>query len=112
MERRSLAVSIGRGFGFREVDMTLMLSRKSIQMLFAFGVVSGVTLPLIAMRPRNPSVPSALWNTPRETTAARLRAAGWEEAACAHTLRLVLTTVHPRFAARFDLAPHQNFVRN
>ena len=56
-------------------------------MYFAFGAVSGVTLPPTATRPRDPSVPSVQRNTPRETTAARSRAARWEKAACAHTLR-------------------------
>ena len=62
-------------------------------MLFAFDVVSGVISPLIATRPRNLGVLSVPWNTPQETTAARLRAAGCEEAACAHTLRRSARTV-------------------
>ena len=82
-----------RGFGFLEVDTTLTLSRRSARTLFAFGAVSGVTLPLIVTRPRNLGVLSALRNTPQETTAARLRAAGWEKAACAHTLRQSARTV-------------------
>ena len=29
-----------------------------------------------------------------------------------NTLDIVLTTVRPRFAARFDFAPHESFGRN
>ena len=87
MGRRSLAVSAERGFGFPEADTMPMLSRRSVQMLFVFDVVSGVILPLTATRPRDPGVLSAPRNTPQETTAARLRAAEWEEAVtmCPHT---------------------------
>ena len=62
-------------------------------MCFAFDAVSGVTSPPTATRPRHPSVLSARGSTPRETTAALLRDAGWEEAVCAHTLRQSARTV-------------------
>ena len=93
MERRFLASSVEREFGFPEADTMLMLSRRSVRMLFAFVAASGVTSPHTAMRPRNPGVPSVPRSTPQETIAARLRAAGWEEAACVHTLRQSARTV-------------------
>ena len=49
----------------------------------AYGVVSGVMLPPTAMRPRSLGAQSARRSTLRGTTDARLRAVGWEEAACA-----------------------------
>ena len=46
-----------------------------------------------ATRPRGPGVLSALRSMLRGTTVAQLRAAGWEEAICAHTLRQSARTV-------------------
>ena len=55
-------------------------------MCCAGGVGSGVMSPPIAS-PGSLSVPSAQRITLQETTDAQLRAVGWEEAGCAHTLR-------------------------
>ena len=62
-------------------------------MHFASVVVSGVISPPTAMRPRDASVLSAPRRTLRGTTGAQLRAAGWEEVVCAHTLRRSVRTV-------------------
>ena len=61
-------------------------------MHFACGAESGVTSPPTA-RPRAPSVLSARESMPQGTTGAQLRAVGWEEAACVHTLRQNAQTV-------------------
>ena len=72
--------------------MRSMPLRRSDQMHFACGVGSGV-MPPPTVRPRTLSVPSARRGTLRRTTGALLRAAGWEEAACAYTLRQNAQTV-------------------
>ena len=56
------------------------------------GAESGVMLLPIA-RPMNQSVPSAHYGILRGTTSALLRAVGWEEAACVHTLQQSALTV-------------------
>ena len=67
--------------------------RRNDQTRFVFGAVSGVMSPPTATRLRGPSVLSTLRSTLRGTAVTRLRAVGWEEAVCAHTLRRSVRTV-------------------
>ena len=72
--------------------MRSMPLRRSDQMHFVCGAEGGDMSPPTA-RPRTPSVLSARQGMLRETTDARLRDVGWEEAACVHTLRQSAQTV-------------------
>ena len=67
--------------------MKSMPLRRNDQIHFTSDAESGVTLPLTATGPGDRSVPSVPRSMLRGTTAAQLRAVGWEEAVCAHTLR-------------------------
>ena len=93
LARRSLADFARVVFGSLGAAMRSMPLRRSDQMRCAFGAGSGVMSPPTATRPGGPSVLSAPGSTLQGTTVARLKAVGWEEAVCAHTLRRGARTV-------------------